>query len=276
MVPDSVLVRALEAARATYPGVALEGGAFAAHVCEKLADLGAGANETSLRMTDLFLARAAAEGDRAAILYLERDTFGEVEAAYRRFPSCPVSLDDVKQRLREKLLLGRDAARPQILGYAGTGALRGWVRAAALHLLLNIVQRESREQPTDEELFDVIIGDEPSAETAYLKLACREELEAALSFAMSVLSDREKSLLRHAFVDRRNVDEIGAIYGVHRATAARWIAAARKLLVDHTRTDLVRRLSISDAEAKSIIAAALSGVGSMLIAKLGPSTRSDA
>jgi len=36
-----------------------------------------------------------------------------------------------------------------------------------------------------------------------------------------------------------------------------------------TRADLVRRLAISDSEARSIILAALSGVGSILIARLG-------
>ena len=172
----------------------------------------------------------------------------------------------MKQRLREKLVLGE---RPGILGYAGTGALRGWIRAAALHMLLNVVQRETREEPAaDDELMDLVIGDEPSAEAAYVKLTCRAELELALASALGSLSI-ETSLLRYAFVDRRSIDEIGAIYNVHRATAARWVASARVQLVDFTRRDLTRRLAISNAEANSIIVAALSGVGSMLIARLG-------
>ncbi|GAC1520275.1 MAG: hypothetical protein NVS3B10_21670 [Polyangiales bacterium] len=217
-------------------------------------------------MPELFLAWAAASRDDAAIAAFESKTFSEVEAAYRRFQDLGVTLDDVKQRVREKLFL---ADPPAILGYAGTGTLRGWVRAAALHMLLNIAQRETREEPTtDAELFEVVIGAEPSAEAAYVKLTCRAEFEAAFETAMNAMSARDKSLLRHAFVDRRNVDDIGAIYGVHRATAARWIAAARDELVDRTRADLIRRLGVSDAEARSIIVAALSGVGSMLVAKL--------
>jgi RNA polymerase sigma-70 factor (ECF subfamily) len=256
-----------------YPGVALSDDDFFAHVLEKLAhvmgrnvDAAAPSSLSALRTTELFLARASASRDATAIAYLERDTFGEIDAAYRRFPGIPVTLDDVKQRVREKLLLGVPAG---ILGFAGTGALRGWMRAAVLHMLLNIAQRESREEPTDADLFEVVIGAEESAEAAYVKLACRDEFEAALAFAMGELSDRDRSLLRHAFVDRRNIDEIGAVYGVHRATAARWIAAARAQLVEHTRADLTRRLGVSDLEAKSIINAALSGVGSMLLAKLG-------
>jgi RNA polymerase sigma-70 factor (ECF subfamily) len=253
-----------EAARA-HPRIALRPERFAAHVAEKLVAVGH-TDPRALRTTDLFLARAAADRDPQAILVLEHETFGEVEAAYRRFQNLAFTLDDLKQRLREKLIL---VDPPGVLAFAGTGALRGWVRAAALHMLLNASQRETREQPTDDELMDDVIGADPGAESAYLKLACRAEFEEAFGAALASLADRDRGLLRHAYVDGRNVDEIGAVYGVHRATAARWIASARTELVDRTRANLIRRLAISDAEARSIIANALSGVGSMLISKLG-------
>jgi RNA polymerase sigma-70 factor (ECF subfamily) len=251
----------LAEARAAYPGVALADAEFLEHVGAKLAAV----DGAALRMRDLFLARAAAGRDPLAIALLEESTFGEIDLAYRRFPGLPASLDDVKQRLREKLFL---ATPPGILAYAGTGALRSWVRASALHMLLNIARRETREEPSDAPLLEVVIGREPSAEAAYMKLACREPFEAALTWAIEQLSDRERGLLRHAFVDGRNVDEVGAIYGVHRATAARWIAGARARLVQETRTELMRRLGISEVEAQSIIVAALSGVGSILLARV--------
>jgi RNA polymerase sigma-70 factor (ECF subfamily) len=248
-----------------HPGVALRPERFAAHVVEKLAAAGH-TDPRALRTADLFLARAAADRDPQAILALERETFSEVEAAYRRFQNVPFTLDDLKQRLREKLVLSEP---PGVLAFAGTGALRGWVRAAALHMLLNASQRETREEPIDDELMDIVIGADPGAEAAYVKLTCRAEFEEAFATALASLADRDRGLLRHAYVDGRNVDEIGAVYAVHRATAARWIASARAELVDRTRTNLIRRLAITDAEARSIIAGALSGVGSMLISKLG-------
>ncbi len=255
--------RRLEASEA-YPGVQLSLAELESHVRPKLATAGVASLER-LRIDELFLACACAKRDLAAIAHFERETFHEIEVVYSRFRHSGVSLDDVKQRFRERVLLGEP---PQIAGYAGIGALKGWVRAAALHMLLNIVQRETREEPTDDALFEVVIGSSPSAEGTYLKLACREAFEAALAEAVAALADRERALLRHAFVDGRNVDVIGSIYGVHRATAARWIAAARDRLVDLTRARLVAQLRISEAEAQSIIAAALSGVGSRLIARL--------
>lgn len=262
--PDraNVLALRLAEARAAYPGVTLSDVEFVRFVTEKL---GAGASLDALRTSELFLACACARHDPVAIAFLERETFAEIDAAHRRFPQAGILLDDLRQRMREKLLFG---APPAILGYAGVGALRRWVRASVLNLLINIAQREMREQPTEVEVFDGVIGSMPGAEAAYVKLACRADFEAALEAAMKSLGDREKNLLRHAFVDLRNVGEIGAIYAVHRATAARWVAAARDKLVEETLANLMRRLRISETEARSIVKASLSGVGSMLLARL--------
>ncbi len=47
--------------------------------------------------------------------------------------------------------------------------------------------------------------------------------------------------------------EIGAVYGVHGATAARWIAAARETLVRTIRTTFAERLQISKQELESVL-----------------------
>jgi RNA polymerase sigma-70 factor (ECF subfamily) len=258
----ALLVRLVEA-RAAHPEVQVSDAEFLAFASGKL---DAGANLETLRTRELFLACACAHGDAPAMAAVERETFDEIEAAHRRFPNARISLDDLRQRMREKLFL---LSPPSITAYAGVGALRAWVRASVLNLLINVAQRETREEPTDGVLFDGIIGATPGAEAAYLKLACRADFEVALETAMREMDDRERSLLRHAFVDQRSIDEIGAIYAVHRATAARWIAAAREKLALRTLSHLMLRLRVSEAEARSIVAASLSGVGSMLLARLG-------
>ena len=86
---------------------------------------------------------------------------------------------------------------------------------------------------------------------------------------MRGLDDRSKNLLRHAYVDGHGIDAIGAIYGVHRATAARWVERAREQLVTQTIADLMQRHRVSEQEARSIVSTGLSGVGSMLRQNLG-------
>lgn len=253
---------AIAAARAAFPDVEVADDVVRAHIESKLAG---GVSLTALRTNELFLAAACAAGSATAIARFETAVAGEIEAVHRRVPNAAVDLDDTRQRLREKLFF---ATPPAVMLYAGTGALGAWVRAVALNLLLNIAQRETREAPTDDALFDVVLGSEPTAEAMFVKLSCRAELSAAIAAAMAALDARDRGLLRHAFVDRRSVDAIGALYGVHRATAARWVAAARERLIDKTLEDLTSRLGISETEARSIVAAGMSGVGSILLAKL--------
>jgi RNA polymerase sigma-70 factor (ECF subfamily) len=49
-------------------------------------------------------------------------------------------------------------------------------------------------------------------------------------------------------LDRLGIDRIGALHGVHRATAARWIAHARKALIEGIRRRLQDRLGIDGKE----------------------------
>jgi RNA polymerase sigma-70 factor (ECF subfamily) len=60
--------------------------------------------------------------------------------------------------------------------------------------------------------------------------------------------------LRLAYANGFTVDRIGGLYGVSRATAARWVAAAREALHDGTRRELCARLRITTSEYRSLAA----------------------
>ena len=49
------------------------------------------------------------------------------------------------------------------------------------------------------------------------------------------------------------VDDLGALYQVHRATAARWIGAARERLAEETRRQMIEQLGIQPADYDSIL-----------------------
>ncbi len=262
-----VLGRRLEHARAAWPDIELPDEPLLRHLAEKLSEEAKTPEQVApalerLRVPELLLACACVGRDAGAIAAFEREYFGEIEAVWHRFHRLPLTLEDVQQRLREKLFLHEP---PAVAGYAGIGELRSWVRAAALHMLLNISTRESREQPTDERFFDAVVDADTNAEAAYLKQACRTEFKQAFAASLDRLTSREKTLLRYAFGDGLSVDQIGAIFGVHRATAARWVAKARLRLVEETRAELVSSLHIGEGEAASIVRAALTGLGSTLL-----------
>lgn len=258
MTGQPPLDAAIEEARRAWPGLALSDATFAAHLRAKVEGA---SSPAKIRISDLFLACACAQRDPGAIARFEAAYFDEVPRVCARFPSLSVSLDDVRQRLREKLFL---TDPPSVAGYGGQGDLRAWFRVAVLHLVLNITSRESRESPTNECFFDAIVDASPSAEAAFLRRACRQEFEEAFVAAVAELPSREKSLLRYAFNDKLTIDEVGAIFRVHRGTAARWIQKAQLLLVESTRSALARKLGISEAEADSVVRGALSSLGTTL------------
>ncbi len=90
-------------------------------------------------------------------------------------------------------------------------------------------------------------------EIAYLKEHYRDEFRAAFVFALGTLSERERNVLRQHHIDGLTIDQLGTLYQVHRATAARWVAAARMTLLDQTRGRLVAKLGVAADEVDSII-----------------------
>jgi len=60
--------------------------------------------------------------------------------------------------------------------------------------------------------------------------------------------------MRPDHLDRLTIDDLARIYGVHRATAARWVAAAHEAVLDGCKRALAERLGLSTSELDSIIA----------------------
>jgi RNA polymerase sigma-70 factor (ECF subfamily) len=67
------------------------------------------------------------------------------------------------------------------------------------------------------------------------------------------LSDRQRTILRQQLLDGLSIDEIGALYRIHRATAARWLEQARQQVLENTRALLLERLQVRPQELDSII-----------------------
>jgi RNA polymerase sigma-70 factor (ECF subfamily) len=97
------------------------------------------------------------------------------------------------------------------------------------------------------------LGAGADLEVDYLKGHYRAVFEAALKETLTELPVQQRNVLRLSFVEGLSIDEIGALHGVHRATAARWIAAAREAILDGTRRRLRSDLSLSDSEFDSVV-----------------------
>jgi RNA polymerase sigma-70 factor, ECF subfamily len=269
--------------RAAWPQLALEPAALMAFVARQLP---AESSEEivelleGLRPGDLYLACACACGDDAAINAFDRCYMSEVDHALARMRIDASRLADVKQLVRQRLFVGTGptaavgaAGAPgggKINEYAGRGDLRRWVRSVAVRTCLNDLRKGKREVLADDETLiarQAIPVDDP--EVAYMKRTYSQEFRAAFSEALSRADAREQTLLRYHHVDGLNIDEIGAIYRVHRVTAFRWLEKAKERLVRTTLEDLRARLRLSPRELDSVLRMIRSQVHLSLIRHLG-------
>src|SRR5439155_17675697 len=112
------------------------------------------------------------------------------------------------------------------LDYSGRADLRMWIRTTAVRLAIDLLRRKRALPIDDDELAALpALADDP--EVAHLKDRYRDELRTAIGEAIGALEARDRLLLKYHYVDGLAIDRIGALYGVHRATAARWLGAAR-------------------------------------------------
>ena len=251
---DALLREITDKAAVAYPDIELAEAAFIRHLVSKLPEEAITvAALRDLPAGDLYLAFACAEGIPAALAAFESRILPVVDLALARMNLPADLIDETKQVLRRLLLVGDDTVRPRIADYAGRGELRGWVRVAAAREALRLLRGSEREVPLDRDLLDR--GNLPAEdpELRYLKEHYRAEFRAAFRDAIATLSDREKNLLGHQYLDNLTLDEIASLYRVHRATVARWLSRARSQLLRRTHAALRAQLRVSPSELDSIL-----------------------
>ncbi len=261
--------------RAAWPDFAIEPRQLVEFVARQLTAEMADAALDGLRPTDLYLACACARGLSAAIAAFDRDYMREVDIALARMRVGDSRLKDVKQLVRQRLFVGGGTAGAptsagKISEYGGRGDLRRWVRSVAVRTCLNELRKGKREVLVDDDHLiaqHAISADDPEVE--YMKRTYANEFRAAFAEALGQLGAREQTLLRYHHVDGLNIDEIGAIYRVHRVTAFRWIEKAKEQLVKQTLDTLRARLKLPASELDSVLRMIRSQIHLSLVRHLG-------
>jgi RNA polymerase sigma-70 factor, ECF subfamily len=259
---ESVLTDALARGRAAWPSLTIDSEAFVAHVAARLpaGDDPAAALE-ALHVGDLCLAFGCLSGDAAALRAFESAHLIDLPAV-ARVDSSPAFVDEVRQRLRVHLFVDKKIAE-----YSGRGPLAAWLRVVSLRLG-HMMRRSGRREVSDEDSGnELLAGGDPELE--FIKQRYRGEFVLAVREAVRGLDKRSRTLLRLNQVDRLNIDKIGVLYGVHRATVATWIAEARKQILGATRAALQERLKLSSAEFESLMGLVVSNLEVSLNRLLG-------
>jgi RNA polymerase sigma-70 factor (ECF subfamily) len=234
---------------ARWPGVTVAPEVFAAYVEERADEADAEHH------ADLYLACACANGSAAAIAAFETTFVSTLDATLGKLGD-DAFIAEAKQRLRDKLFVAEAGHAAKITEYRGRGPLGAWVRVVAARVGLNLKRRPLHDQPQLESgahLALPALEDDP--ELQLIKTHYAPQFRQAFSDAVASLDATERTLLRLHFVDGLNIDQLGRLHGIHRATAARRVAAARDALFDRVRDLLRERLGLSPTEFHSLVGA---------------------
>jgi RNA polymerase sigma-70 factor (ECF subfamily) len=239
-------LRALHArGRATWPDIEVDHDAFAAFVgvreaANDLDDLDAG---------DMYLCAACTLGDPGAIQQLDKHYISALRPTLVRLAGAACA-DEVMQIVRVRFLVGETNQPPLVRSYDGTTRLITWLRVIAVRIALGLYRKQQRETTMDE--VDLAL-DAPDPELSLLARRYGAEFRLAFRSGFESLSARERNLLRHQVIDGLGIDRVAALYGVHRTTAARWLARARAQLTRRVRRELQARLQIGRDELDSVL-----------------------
>ena len=244
---------------AAWPALPVEGAALIAQAARFLPATLAAADLPkdllALHAGDLHLACACATGSPAALLSFERDVLaaGWLRAALERIDSSPHFADEVRQSVREKLLLARDGAPPRIGQYSGRWPLTTWLRTIAVRAAVDLRRSggAANVASADERAAEQLTGPD-NPEMRYLKLRYGKELQDALGAAFATLDDEQANLLRLQLVDGLRTSQIAALFRVDRSTIKRRLVACRDQVLAQTSARLQEKLKLSPAEFSSL------------------------
>jgi len=249
------LRRVIDHARETWPDLAIPSAVFAAYLGARI-PAGKSPVETlaTLHVTDLYLACACANDVPGAVEQFDRQFAGTVEAFVRSVPGASSRLDDLQQALRTKLFVDAPDEPKKIAQYTGRGKLSSWIGVTVQRTALNLVRSDNARKETGLDDFSEAIPSGANPELDYLKARYRAEFREAFQQAVSELSQRERVVLRHHYVNGLSQERIARLYQANQATVSRWIASARESIRRTAERELRKRLNTSVSEIQSIAA----------------------
>jgi RNA polymerase sigma-70 factor, ECF subfamily len=244
---DQVMTSAL----ARWPGIQIDERALAVELAARWTPetVPADRYEPPRFAEELVLAQACLSGDLAATRYFHSEMFDRVDRVLAKLGVNPSDVDDLKQEVRAKLLVG-ERGEAKLALYHGTGPLAHWVASVAGRVALSSLRRRKVvEVLGEDDLLDS--SDDPQLST--LKAQHHVEFKHAFQDAVIALEPRDRAILRALIVDDRSVNEIAAVYGIHRVTASRWIAEIRHNLLAGTKKRLRQTLGLDALGLESAI-----------------------
>lgn len=238
--------------RAAWPSLEVSRSSWAGHLAKHLAPQ----VERGLEHLhpDFYFAVALVENQPAALALFVSHFRPKLTALLSRGGAAAVA-EDVVATVEARLLTGPDRA---ITKYSGRGSLERFLSAVVSHQLLNTVRGKRPQTPLTDQLVEQLVTDDAGPELAAVIRDARRVFGDALHSAFRALSSKERLLLRMSIVERTTLEQLGALYGVHKVTAFRWLEEAKLQLKNGTRKVLRDVHALSETEIDSLLGGASS------------------
>jgi len=231
-----------------------------------------------LHHEDLFLALACVQGDRVAWECFAEEYLELLRRfAMRACRSCDAG-EDLAHEIVTSLLGGRaepvpaglDCAQPagnagvarhaagsgKLGSFNGRGSLAGWLRAAVSHAAIDRLRRGRKQVSLDELLEQGNLAGLPDGsgtdQMENLDAHWVPVLAGALEAEISRLEPRDRLLITLYYVQGAPLKAIGRQFGVHEATASRWLEKLRNGIRKRVERALLRRHGLSARDLASI------------------------
>ncbi len=256
--PLDILARA----RGAHPQLDIDESGFFDHLTRVA---GGSPDVAALAIEDLALAYACGKGDHRAIAELERRHIAEVPRALARLRPSNDLIEEVKQSLREKLLVSRNGERPRIEEYAGRGPLGAWIRVAALRAAISMRRGVAVE---DEAPLREVAERSLPPEVVATRARYRAHLKRAVETAVEGIDPSDRELLRRFAIEGATVEQLGKEAGVHGSTISRKLARIRKTIREQTHK-LAGAVRLDASELTSVVRVLRSDLDVSMLRLLG-------
>jgi RNA polymerase sigma-70 factor (ECF subfamily) len=249
------LLRVIDHARARWPGLDVPAETFVSYLAERIpADGDVTEHLAALHTAVLYLACACARHVPGAIERFESQYAKTVDAFIRSVQGAATSSDEIRQLMRQKLFVDSEGGPKKIERYSGRGKLSSWVGVTVQRAALNMIRRDDSRQESSIDALSEAMPSGANPELDYLKARYRVEFRAAFQKAVAELTQRERVVLRHHYVNGLSQERIARLYQINQASVSRWIANARESIRRSAERELRTRLQASASEIHSIAA----------------------
>lgn len=194
---------------------------------------------------DVFFVAALSVGDPRALARFEAEHIPAIDQYLAKSRATADEVDEVKQRVRERLFVADGQKPAKILQYSGRHPFGAWLRAVVMSQYQTL-RRRQRVHEEVERLPLTVAGASPELEL--IRSRARELFGSALKEAFAALDPSDKQLLRLKFGQELTLDAMAIVVGVHRATIARQLSAAKTHLWRGVVTSLSRSLAADEEE----------------------------